>query len=90
MSKVQGKRVTFSYDGPVGRSVSVVGDFCEWQPDRCQMKRDKSGVWKATIMLTPGRYEYRFVVDGQWVDDPNCVERTNNEFGGDNCVLYVV
>jgi 1,4-alpha-glucan branching enzyme len=86
----EGKRVTFSYNGPVGRSINVVGDFCDWQTDRCPMKKDKTGVWKATIVLAPGRYEYLFVVDGQWVSDPNCVERAKNAFGGDNCVLYVI
>jgi len=38
---------------------------------------------------TPGRYEYRFVVDGQWRDDPACTERVPNGFGSENCVLRV-
>jgi 1,4-alpha-glucan branching enzyme len=83
------KRVTLSYRMPDAQSVSVAGDFCDWQTDRCRLKKDKKGVWTTTITLAPGRYEYRLVVDGEWVNDPNCAERATNEFGGENCVLQV-
>jgi len=46
-------------------------------------------VWKKTISLPPGRYEYRLLVDGQWQDDPQCPLRQPNQFGGENCVCEV-
>jgi 1,4-alpha-glucan branching enzyme len=85
----QHRRVTLAYDMPDARSVSVAGDFCNWQPGHYALKKDKQGRWKTTIALPPGRYEYRFVVDGQWLNDPSCAERAANEFGGENCVLRV-
>jgi 1,4-alpha-glucan branching enzyme len=83
------KRVTLAYHMPEAQSVNVAGTFCDWHTDRYPLKKDRKGSWKATLTLAPGRYEYRFVVDGEWRDDPNCSERTGNEFGSENCVLHV-
>jgi 1,4-alpha-glucan branching enzyme len=85
----QFKQVTLVYDMPDAQSVSVAGNFSDWQPDRYLLKKDKKGLWKITLTLAPGRYEYRFVVDDEWRNDPQCDERTANEFGGENCVLNV-
>jgi 1,4-alpha-glucan branching enzyme len=69
--------------------VSVTGSFCGWGPVGHPLRRDRHGVWKTTLALPPGRYEYRFLVDGQWQDDPACPERVPNGFGTENCVLRV-
>jgi hypothetical protein len=53
------------------------------------MKKDKKGIWKVAISLAPGRYEYRFVADGNWENDPSCPGCVANEFGGENCVRIV-
>ena len=45
--------------------------------------------WKANVPLAPGRYEYRFVADGQWLSDPNAKESVGNDFGSTNSVLVV-
>ena len=87
--KAQFKRVTLTYHMPDAESVLVAGSFCDWRTDHYALKKDKNGSWKTTMTLAPGRYEYRFVVDGEWRNDPNCAERTANEFGGENCVLHV-
>jgi hypothetical protein len=47
------------------------------------------GKWAKELALPPGRYEYRFVIDGQWVDDPAANETVPNPFGGSNAVLVV-
>lgn len=48
------------------------------------------GKWAKELALPPGRYEYRFVVDGQWVDDPAAKESVPNPVGGFNAVLVVM
>jgi hypothetical protein len=53
------------------------------------MRKDSSGAWKVTVWLPPGRYEYRFVVDGQWHSDPKAKETVNNSFGSTNSVVMV-
>jgi 1,4-alpha-glucan branching enzyme len=53
------------------------------------LKKQPSGVWKATIPLEPGTHEYRFIVDGQWCDDPEATMRVRNAFASENCVRMV-
>jgi len=83
------KKVTFSYKAPGAQTVLVAGDFTGWQEAPVNLKKDKSGVWRTNISLSPGRYEYRLLVDGQWQDDPHCSTRQPNQFGGENCVCVV-
>jgi len=83
------QKVTFSYLAPEAQSVSLAGDFTGWEQAPVSLKKDKKGLWKTAIPLSPGRYEYRLLVDGQWRDDPQCPNRTPNQFGGENCVCIV-
>jgi hypothetical protein len=53
------------------------------------MKKDKKGIWKTTISLKPGRYEYRFIADDNWENDPSCAGCVPNEFGTLNCIKIV-
>ena len=83
------KKVNFSYTAPTAQSVMLAGDFTSWEQGALPLKKNKSGVWKKTVGLLPGRYEYRLLVDGSWQDDPLCVERSSNQFGGQNCVVNI-
>jgi len=53
------------------------------------MKKEKDGYWKKTKMLPAGHYEYKFVVDGKWLHDPECPEMVHNSFGTVNSVVKV-
>jgi 1,4-alpha-glucan branching enzyme len=53
------------------------------------MRQDTKGNWTAELLLRPGEYEYRFLVDGQWKDDPMAKRYVGNSFGGFNCILEV-
>jgi 1,4-alpha-glucan branching enzyme len=83
------QKVTFSFTAPEAKTVLLAGDFTGWQEAPLTLKKDKSGTWKKTVSLAPGRYEYRLLVDGQWQDDPHCANRQPNQFGGENCVCVV-
>ena len=83
------RRVTMTYEAPEAESVIVTGSFCDWETHSHYLKKDAQGVWKKRLTLTPGQYEYRFVVDGVWHDDPACNERVPNTFGTKNCMLTV-
>jgi 1,4-alpha-glucan branching enzyme len=87
--KTQKQKVAFSYKAPDAKTVLLAGDFTGWQQAPLVLKKDKSGFWKKTISLPPGRYEYRLLVDGEWQDDPECPVRQPNQFGGENCVCVV-
>jgi len=86
--KSKEKTVEFRLSMPQARTVRVVGTFNNWDTKRNPMQKDATG-WKATVPLAPGRYEYRFVADGQWLSDPNAKESVGNDFGSTNSVLVV-
>jgi 1,4-alpha-glucan branching enzyme len=66
------------------RKVVLVGDFTQWQQNGIPMHRDDNGVWTASVALSPGTHRYRFIVDGQWWDDPACKSRAPNPFGSED------
>jgi 1,4-alpha-glucan branching enzyme len=82
------KRVTFSIQGQPDQEVYVAGDFNAWNPTTKKMKY-KNGMHSLTVMLAPGRYEYKFIIDGCWCIDPDCTEWTTNNVGSLNSVKTV-
>jgi hypothetical protein len=74
---------------PVAKQVCVAGSFNEWKPERAPLIAAGNGRWIGNLRVKPGRYEYLFVVDGQWLPDPNAKESVQNPFGGRNSVLTV-
>ena len=80
---------TFEPDGSPG-SVILTGSFNNWSPDAEPMSDDDGdGVWETTLTLAPGKYQYKFVVDGAWKEDPHAVEYVDDGFGGKNSVVLV-
>lgn len=70
-------------------TVSLVGDFNEWEKRANPLAPDKPGVWSTQVALTPGRHEYAFVVDGKrWVADPSA-EHVKDEFDTPSSVVTV-
>lgn len=71
-------------------SIQIVGDFNNWNPtDHDRFLRDEKGVWSKNLHLNPGLYQYKLIIDGQWVPDPNNPIRVQSPFGGSNSVLFV-
>lgn len=70
-------------------TVSLVGDFNEWEKRANPLAPSKPGVWSTQVALTPGRHEYAFVVDGKrWVADPSA-ENVADEFDTPSSVVTV-
>ena len=80
----------FVLSAPGARAVSLVGDFTHWEDHPIPMKKSRTGVWKTKVDLQPGTYHYRFLVDGQWSDDPKCALHAPNPFGSEDDVCIVV
>jgi hypothetical protein len=75
---------------PRAQSVQIAGDFNNWQPEQHIMEKvGDSGVWQTQMKLSPGRYRYRLVVDGQWQQDPYNESTEMNPFGGFNSVIEI-
>ncbi|MBN2301847.1 MAG: glycogen-binding domain-containing protein [Lentisphaerae bacterium] len=83
------KRVRFELHGEKGNEVYVAGSFNSWDPNKNKL-RFKNGVYSTSLLLAKGRYEYKFVVNGNWGIDPACEEWTPNEMGSLNSVITVL
>lgn len=79
--------VRFAFQGESAEQVALVGSFNRWDATADPMRLDGPGLWVVEVPLPPGRHEYGFLVDGQWVADPLEGERIEDGFGRENSVL---
>ena len=81
-------KTVFSCQSPEARAVFLSGTFNDWDPSAAPMERQEDGSWRAQLGLAPGKYEYKFVVDGVWwaPSGEGCV---TNPFGTLNCTIEV-
>ena len=98
-----GEGILFQYDAKSARHVNLAGNFPdnEWlkHGDKVDIMRDdgkngdkieKDGIWSIVKILSPGRYEYKYVVDrNTWISDPNALESIDDGYGGKNSILIV-
>ena len=87
--KTQKKRITFKLEATEAQEAILVGDFNSWDLKKHTMKKDIKGRWRKIVTLAPGRYEYKFLVDGQWQNDPGNDQIVPNSFGTLNNILKV-
>ena len=84
------KSVTFRFKAGPERNVRLAGTFNGWKPDKHGLRYVPSeGGHRLTLLLPPGTYEYKFIVDGAWHLDPLCSATVPNRFGGLNNVVAV-
>lgn len=74
---------------PAAGQVFISGTFNDWSPTATPMIAVGDGKWKKELSLPPGRYEYRFVIDGQWADDPDARDFAPNPHGSRNAILVI-
>ena len=83
-------RAVFSYFAPEARDIRVAGEFNNWRPsERHKLSKKKDGKWGLKIPLMPGKYEYKFIVDGQWREDPENPNNRIGDHGQKNSILEV-
>lgn len=87
--KVTKKRVTFQYDAPDAKEIYLVGTFNGWNLSTNPMKMNRAGTWSTVVNLIPGTYEYLFLVDGEFTEDPNARFSEPNKFEGYNSKIIV-
>lgn len=83
------QEIVLTLYAPEARTVGVAGSFNGWNPQANPLERTASGEWSIRLMLKSGQYEYRFVADGFWANDPQAAQRVANPYGGINSVLNV-
>ena len=84
------RRVTFKLNAEAGKIVSVAGSFNDWDPEAKYLTdKNNTGEYVGVLMLAPGVYEYKFVIDGVWHLDENNSNFSPNDFGTLNSVIEV-
>ncbi|MEE9296554.1 MAG: alpha-amylase family glycosyl hydrolase [Phycisphaerae bacterium] len=82
-------RCTFSFRAGSAQAVTLAGGFNGWNPDSRSLRDpDGDGTWNVTVLLGPGKHQYKFVLDGRtWVPDPLNPDHVPDTFGGHNSAL---
>ena len=89
-SEIKPKRAEFHLIAPFAKSVKLAADFTEWEKFPLDLIKSEGGVWHTVVTLPPGHYYYRFIVEGQWCDDPHPAwRRHGNSFATANAVVEV-
>ncbi|MGC6430808.1 MAG: hypothetical protein ACON5F_07185 [Jejuia sp.] len=70
------------------KKVILAGSFNKWNESLFKMKKTDFG-WELTLQMKPDVYQYRFIVDGQWMEDPHNPNKTPNEFHEFNSVIDI-
>jgi hypothetical protein len=83
------KKILFSFEAGAAKKVSMVEEFNNRNPDADPMARDGNGTWTKAKMLLPGNIEYKFWVDGHWIQDPENLRTCPNGFGTLNNVVKI-
>lgn len=87
--KTKKHRVKITLEAPDATEVFLLGDFNKWSPKTHRMRQEYNGTWSKILMLPAGRYEYKFLVDGEWQEDPEASLACVNCFGSRNSVMLV-
>lgn len=80
----------FSYYSPGAKEIFLAGDFNGWKRRESPLVKGKDDVWRTVLKLEPNRsYDYKYIVDGNWVNDPNNGDLSPDEAGGANSVIFI-
>lgn len=87
------REVVVRFRDPSAGDVRIAGDFNGWIPDKgVRSVIESTGqtrVWTKILQLPPGTYQYRYVVDGEWREDPSNPESVPSASGRRNSVLVI-
>lgn len=82
--------VRFVQPSKPAQTIAIAGDFNGWSTRTHHLNaRPETGCSELTVMIPPGKYEYRLVIDGRWQPDSYNAEQTISPFGEPNSVLVV-
>jgi len=80
------KKVEFQLDAPDAKSVRIAGEFNGWSGT---LMENDGNLWKISLDLLPGAYQYKFIVDGNWISDPKNPYKSPDGFQGFNSIIKV-
>jgi len=88
-SKADEKEVVFELHEKHAHDIRLLGCFTNWDKSPIALRKVNSNRWQTRVRLGPGSYHYRFLVDGEWRDDPAATKRSPNPYGTFDSVVEV-
>ena len=87
---VKRRRVKFEVLAEPNSKVFLAGSFNDWKSDTKELKeKDGDGIYTGSLLLEPGEYEYKFVINGEWLIDSENPNFSQNKLGTLNSVVKV-
>ncbi len=82
--------ILVSYYSPGAREIFISGDFNGWKHGATRLIKGSDDVWRVILKLPPNRsYDYKLIVDGKWITDPNNPDLNPDTAGGANSIIYI-
>lgn len=81
------RKITFKYRNSEAKEVKLAGDFNDWK-SQTMTKRGKQD-WLVNLQLSPGKYNYKFIVDGSWTKDPRNAKSQTDNYGSEHSIIEV-
>ncbi len=81
--------ITLKVSAPNAKEVFLAGEFNNWKLDENSRMEQTNGCWTKQLNLNSGKYRYRFVIDGNWTEDPANPLTQLNSYGTFDSLLEV-
>jgi len=81
--------ITLKVNAPEAKEVYLAGEFNNWKLDENSRMEQNNGCWIKNLNLNSGKYRYRFVIDGNWTEDPSNPLKQMNPYGAMDSLLEV-
>jgi chromosome partitioning protein len=90
LGEAEGRTVVFTMEAPKDAKVQIAGDFTNWNLESLDWwTSNGKQLWRKVYFIKPGSYAYKYLIDGQWLPDPNNGTTISDNFGGTNSLIEV-
>jgi chromosome partitioning protein len=84
------REIVFRLEAPESAMVQIAGDFNKWVPESLDFTESQGRpLWHKTVLFRPGTYEYKYLIDGNWLPDPANDETVDDSYGAANSIITV-
>ncbi|MFC1890636.1 hypothetical protein ACFL4G_12860 [Thermodesulfobacteriota bacterium] len=84
------KEILFTLEAPEDARVQIAGDFNSWIPESLSLTNHEGRrLWQKKYPLGLGSYQYKYIVDGRRIPDPNNDRTVVDYFGDVNSIIDV-
>lgn len=84
------RKVVFTCKADKNSTVFLAGDFNNWNATAKQMLyKEDEGLFSCIVYIMPGKHEYKFVINGEWIIDQDNQDKVSNGVSSENSVIVV-